>query len=70
LTITTREKQSFLSVELVLDPEDAELTEEVLDKELEWRFDLNESVERLEKLNIVRWFPLDEGGLKKGMGRV
>jgi hypothetical protein len=52
-TITTREKQSLRSVELMLPFEELELTEEVLESDPERRLDLNEKAEKLEILNIV-----------------
>jgi hypothetical protein len=53
LTITTREKQSFRSVELMLPLEELELTDEDLESEPERRFDLKEKAEKFENLNIV-----------------
>lgn len=53
LTITTREKQSFRSVELMLPLEELELKDEDLESEPERRFDLKEKAEKFENLNIV-----------------
>ncbi|GAB5586946.1 hypothetical protein Unana1_01846 [Umbelopsis nana] len=48
-TITTREKQSLRSVELMLPFEELELTEEVLESDPERRLDLNEKAEKEDK---------------------
>ena len=56
LTITTREKQSFRSVEPMLSLDELELTDDDLERERERRFDLKEKPEKFEIWNI--WLSL------------